>query len=945
MDMVQGMGRGARPGISGRVMLGISFLALASACGGGGGLGEDSGGPGGTVPMGPSTILPLVADARVDLPGKVSIFVQVLNVDGSPAADLAPEAFRIYENGQSVSLSESQQQLRPRPQVFRSYTHLIMDRSNSVQQNQAAIDAQKEGAGRYVDVVTAQSPESFIKLSWFDGQDHLHAIAGHDIGFTNDAIALNAAIDALDAEPPFSPSTNLYGAVIDALDDLDQVDAQAAAEGIENRSLALVTFTDGTHQAGPIATLDEAVARITQEDGDGQARYSAFTIGLGSEIDTMVLQAIGPDGAEFAGEIEDLVPLFEAVGAGVRALANSFYFLSYCSPKTIGSHQLRVSVRPSPATGDVTFPFDATFFGAGCGFLDVYTRPELAVGSQRVVLADSIEDDLGRVLVCGWRSNGCAEPGCGEVATAFVARFLADPEQPDPEDRLDGRLDPSFGNAGILLLTHAGLAVTGASAISLDPSDGALLVGGWSRANPLMGVGQASIWRVTSDGSSAVQVDMINPLGVDQVVHDVLVHGQGRLVAVGSRGGATRSSTVWSLDAASLAIDGGFGSGGVFVHPESPTQPFDVATDVALDGLGRVVVVGEGFSINAPSWNQNRDAKVLVLDALTGELDVSLRPQKFTDFVGQIKVRERLELAAEAARQRGDVLDHVMLSGPPGLGKTTLAYILSDAMGVNMKATSGPVIDKPGDLAGLLTSLERGDVLFIDEIHRMQKTVEEYLYSAMEDFVIDIMIDQGPNARSVRLELPHFTLVGATTRSGLTSAPLRSRFGIANRLDYYAAAELQAIIERSARILNVDIDEPGAAEISRRARGTPRIANNLLKRVRDYAQVRADNKIVEDVADRALAMLDIDKFGLDEMDKRVLETLVFKFGGGPVGLSSLAVSVSEEPDTIEDVYEPYLIQEGYLKRTPQGRVVTDLCYKRLGLEPAAQGGAQPQLRL
>lgn len=622
--MVQVMRCGARRGISARVLLGISLIGLGSACGGGGGaVGEDSDGSGGTAPSGPSTILPLVADARVDLPGKVSIFVQVLNANGSPAADLAPEAFRIYENDQSVSLSESQQQLRPRPQVFRSYTHLIVDRSNSVQQNQAAIDAQKEGAGRYVDVVTAQSPESFIKLSWFDGQDHLHAIAGHDIGFTNDAIALHAAIDALDAEPPFSPSTNLYGAVIDALDDLDQVDAQAAAEGIENRSLALVTFTDGTHQAGPIATLDEAVARINQEDSDGQARYSAFTIGLGSEIDTGVLQAIGPDGAEFASEIEDLVPLFEAVGAGVRALANSFYFLSYCSPKTIGSHQLRVSVRPSPAAGDVTFPFDATFFGAGCGFLDVYTRPELAVGAQRAVLADSMEDDLGRVLVCGWRSNGCAEPGCGEVATAFVARFLADPEQPDDEDRLDGRLDPSFGNGGILLLTHAGLAVTGASSIARDPSDGAWLVGGWSRANPLAGVGQASVWRVAADGSTAVQIDMVNPLGVDQVVHDVLIHGQGRLVAVGSRGGATRSSTVWSLDAASLAIDGSFGSGGVFVHPASPTQPFDVATEVALDGLGRIVVLGEGFSVDAPSWNQNRDAKVFVLDALTGELDAS----------------------------------------------------------------------------------------------------------------------------------------------------------------------------------------------------------------------------------------------------------------------------------------------------------------------------------
>ena len=317
------------------------------------------------------------------------------------------------------------------------------------------------------------------------------------------------------------------------------------------------------------------------------------------------------------------------------------------------------------------------------------------------------------------------------------------------------------------------------------------------------------------------------------------------------------------------------------------------------------------------------------------EFEIGLRPSRFADFAGQAKVRERLELLVQAARQRADVLDHVLLFGPPGLGKTTLAYILAEAMDVNVKATSGPVIDKPGDLAGLLTNLEQGDILFIDEIHRMQKAVEEYLYSAMEDFVLDIMLDQGPNARSVRLSLKRFTLVGATTRSGLLTAPLRSRFGMHARLDYYGAEDLQAILRRSARILNVDIEDEGAREIARRARGTPRIANNLLRWVRDFAQVRADNRITRDVADRALTMLDIDQDGLDEMDKRVLGALLHKFSGGPVGLSSLAVSVGEEAGTIEEVYEPYLIQEGYLKRTPQGRVATERCYTKFGLPPRA----------
>ncbi len=326
--------------------------------------------------------------------------------------------------------------------------------------------------------------------------------------------------------------------------------------------------------------------------------------------------------------------------------------------------------------------------------------------------------------------------------------------------------------------------------------------------------------------------------------------------------------------------------------------------------------------------------------------DNRLRPTTFDDFVGQQKVRERLLLAVEAARQRGESLDHVLLSGPPGLGKTTLAFILGEAMGVNVKTTSGPVIDKPGDLAGLLTSMETGDIVFIDEIHRMQRSVEEYLYSAMEDFVIDIMIDQGPNARSIRLDLPRFTLVGATTRSGLISSPMRSRFGLVNRLDYYIADDLRQIVLRSAAKLEVSIDDEGAREIAARSRGTPRIANNLLRRVRDFAQVRADNHIDRAVAAAALALLEIDLHGLDEMDKRLLETLLFKFGGGPVGLNTLSVAVGEEPDTIEDVYEPYLIQEGYIERTPRGRSATALCRQRLHAAGATASAArQDELNL
>ena len=350
-------------------------------------------------------------------------------------------------------------------------------------------------------------------------------------------------------------------------------------------------------------------------------------------------------------------------------------------------------------------------------------------------------------------------------------------------------------------------------------------------------------------------------------------------------------------------------------------------------------------------------AERMITDVLTqpdAALDGTLRPGAFSEFTGQPKVKERLEIAervalskyheaVQAAKQRGDSLDHILLSGPPGLGKTTLAGILSREMGGELKVTSGPTIEKAADLAGLLTNLNKGDVLFIDEIHRLQKNIEEYLYPAMEDFTLDIIIDQGPNARSVRLNLPRFTLIGATTRSGLLTAPLLTRFPVRERLDYYQGEDLQTIVLRSARLLDVETDPDGAAEIARRSRGTPRIANNLLRRVRDYAQVRGDGRISGEIADKALAMLEIDQDGLDEMDKRILEAIIVKFSGGPVGLSSLAVAVGEEPDTLEEVYEPYLILEGYLNRTPQGRVATEASFQKLGLSPISGTGQQELL--
>jgi Holliday junction DNA helicase RuvB len=329
---------------------------------------------------------------------------------------------------------------------------------------------------------------------------------------------------------------------------------------------------------------------------------------------------------------------------------------------------------------------------------------------------------------------------------------------------------------------------------------------------------------------------------------------------------------------------------------------------------------------------QRDESPVSALSMNEEELEAALRPKIFDDFTGQKKIVENLKIFIAAAKNRGEALDHVLLTGPPGLGKTTLSYIISREMASGIKITSGPVLEKPGDLAGLLTNLEEKDILFIDEIHRLSPIVEEYLYSAMEEFRIDIMIDSGPSARSIQLSIPRFTLVGATTRAGLLTAPLRSRFGIVNRLDYYDPEELTKVVQRSATLLKTPIDFEGAIEIAGRSRGTPRIANRLLRRARDFAEVKGKGVINLDIAQIALDALEVDEYGLDDMDKRIILSIIEKFKGGPVGLSNIAVAVGEEAGTIEEVYEPFLIRQGFIQRTPRGRVATDLSYIHFGYD-------------
>ncbi|MEM9382107.1 MAG: hypothetical protein AAGB93_19280 [Planctomycetota bacterium] len=546
------------------------------------------GAPGDQPPGSPATVEALSPDPRVDLPGRVSVFLQVRTGTGAPAADLTGSDFRIYENEELVSSTESSQRIVAQPQIFRTYLHLLIDRSNSVQAG-GGVDAVKNGAKELIEAVVDDDRSNFVKISWFDGSPNIHPIAGFDFGFSNDPVLLNAAIDALDVEPPFSTSTNLYGAVVGGIAALDAEDVVAEANGVQNRSLALVTFTDGTHQAGSQVTLQDAVNAIEGTSAAGVG-HTAFTIGVGAEIDPVVLALLGPNGSRSASDFNLLAEAFQRIGEDVRDLANSFYFLSYCSPKTFGINDLRVSVLDSPSNAsDALFSFDAQYFGGGCAFLDVRNLPELGGGLARSFVSDAVELTDGRVAVVGWRSSDCLEPGCGTRATAFVAVLRTSPAETEPGEVEDGFLDSGFDLDGVVELEALPYEVSGATSIVEAPGGG-LVIGGWGRPSAQSGFAEAVAWAVSADGSTVTRSDVSGPALVDQAILDLEVSPSGGYVAAGFLGSTSRTFAVWKLRD-DLALDVGYGTDGTVFFPPTPVLGNEGATEVAVDG-SRAYVMG-----------------------------------------------------------------------------------------------------------------------------------------------------------------------------------------------------------------------------------------------------------------------------------------------------------------------------------------------------------------
>ncbi|MEL6712947.1 MAG: hypothetical protein AAFP86_04195 [Planctomycetota bacterium] len=541
----------------------------------------------------PATIFLQDPNARVDLPGRVSVFLRVENGDGSPAVGLTGADFSLWEDSILVSQTESFQEVRPQPQRFRNLLHLIIDRSNSVVSSGSA-ERVRESAEAFVDLllpVEVATSSTFIKISWFDGQPNLHAIPGHDIGYSNDRSALLAALADLDDEPPLNASTNLYGAVAQALDDLD-AEEQTVLE-VPNRALGLVTFTDGTHQAGGDLTPSDLIARI---DGQSMAGtpFSAFTIGVGVEIDPTILAALGPNGAVAAADFDVLREAFLSVGGRVSDLANSFYDLSYCSPKTQGDQELTIGFNGVPAASEA-LTFSADGFGAGCAFLDTVEHDGLAAPEESFHATDAVELNGGEVVVVGWRSAGCNGPGCGDPARAVVMRLLASDAEAAPGDVQDGRLDPSFGDGGSLLLEPlgGGAEVSGATSLVVDPATGELLVGGWSRTSAQSGFSAATVWRVAPDGGAATRVMLPSEGGADEAITDLVRTDAGDLVAGGCRGiGTTRSFALWRLFP-TLDVDTSFGVDGRVLEPALPEPGVLGVESLVLGGGDRVYAVGE----------------------------------------------------------------------------------------------------------------------------------------------------------------------------------------------------------------------------------------------------------------------------------------------------------------------------------------------------------------